>query len=32
MSVFNKDHRRQLQADIKAGRIDPDDLLPDLIE
>lgn len=32
MSVFNKNHRRQLQADIKAGRIDPDDLLPDLIE
>jgi len=31
MSVFDKD-RRQLQVDVRSGPIDPDDLLPDLIE
>lgn len=32
MSVFDKDFRSKLQADIKAGRVDPDELLPELMD
>lgn len=32
MSVFDKDKRAQLQADVLSGKVDSDALLPDLVE
>ena len=32
LSVFDKANRRRLQEDVIAGKVDPDTLLPDLVE